>query len=454
MDLHLIPGAAATTSERAAIDTSLAADRIGMVDGSLRHLLLPVLHAVHAEAGWISAGALNYICERLDVAPADAYGVAAFYEMFSLEPRARTTIHVCDDIACRVHGAEELCAELERRMGPAGSQAADLPITWRRSPCLGQCDRAPAAFYQVAGGDRLDWVMPYATADAVVGAIRADRRRPGRSADATPQTDEPRATDLRLLRRVGIIDPESLDDYRAHGGYSALRRALGLGHERILHEVTESKLVGRGGAAFPAGRKWVAVARSPERPHYLVCNADESEPGTFKDRVLMEEDPFALLEAMTIAGYATGCELGFIYIRGEYPLATERLANAVTQARARGLLGERILGHDVRFDIELRRGAGAYICGEETALFNSIEGLRGEPRNKPPFPVQSGVFRKPTVINNVETLLNVLEIAEKGGDWFAATGTAGSTGTKLFCLCGCVTRPGVYEVPFGATLKH
>jgi NADH-quinone oxidoreductase subunit F len=218
--------------------------------------------------------------------------------------------------------------------------------------------------------------------------------------------------------------------------------------------VTDAKLLGRGGAAFPAGRKWDAVARQPVRPHYLICNADESEPGTFKDRVIMEGDPFGLVEAMTIAAFATGCEQGFIYVRGEYPLATERLQGAIDAARARGFLGEDVMGHGFGFDIEIRRGGGAYICGEETAIFNSIEGFRGEPRNKPPFPVQAGVFGKPTVINNVETLVNVLEIIRIGGPAFAAIGTEASTGPRLFCLSGCLVRPGVYEVPFGATLRQ
>src|SRR5437867_2131071 len=221
----------------------------------------------------------------------------------------------------------------------------------------------------------------------------------------------------------------------------------------FLREVLASKLLGRGGAAFPTGRKWEAVAKAKARPHYLVCNADESEPGTFKDRVLMEEDPFAVVESMTIAGVAAGCERGYVYIRGEYPLAAQRIARAVTHARAAGLLGARVMGSGAAFDVELRRGGGAYICGEETALFNSIEGRRGEPRNKPPFPVEVGLFSKPTLINNVETFVNVLDIVLLGGEAFARTGTAESTGTKLFCLSGCVTRPGLYEVPFGATLR-
>jgi NADH-quinone oxidoreductase subunit F len=259
---------------------------------------------------------------------------------------------------------------------------------------------------------------------------------------------------LRLLGRVGVVDPTSLDDYRAHGGYTALRRAVELGPSRVIAEVRDSGLTGRGGAAFSTGMKWDSVASAPPRPHYLICNADESEPGTFKDRVLMEFDPFGLIEAMTIAGYATGCEIGYLYIRGEYPLATRRLQDAITTARRRGYLGADVMGEGFAFDIQLRRGAGAYICGEETALLNSLEGYRGEPRNKPPFPSVSGLFGKPTVVNNVETLYNVLEILALGGPRFAEIGAGRSTGTRLFCVSGAIAVPGVYEVPYGVTLRE
>src|SRR5579862_8014799 len=255
----------------------------------------------------------------------------------------------------------------------------------------------------------------------------------------------------RLLARAGVADPESLEAYRSLRGYEALTRATERGPAWVLSELEASGLLGRGGAAFPAGRKWRAVAEAGGRRR-VVCNADESEPGTFKDRVLMEEDPFAVIEALTIAGFACGAEQGFLYIRGEYPEATRRLQHAIDQARLRGFLGANILARSFAFDIEIRRGAGAYICGEETALLNSIEGRRGEPRNKPPFPVQVGLFGKPTAINNVETLVNALPILTGGGQEFASTGAKGSTGTRLFCLSGCVERPGVYEVPYGATL--
>jgi NADH-quinone oxidoreductase subunit F len=248
----------------------------------------------------------------------------------------------------------------------------------------------------------------------------------------------------KLLRRVGVVDPESIESYIGQGGFTALRRARSLGPGAVVREVTEARLLGRGGAAFPTGRKWDSVARADQRPHYLVCNADESEPGTFKDRVLMESDPFAVVEAMSIAALAAGCEKAFVYVRAEYPLARRRIENAIAQSRAKGFL---------TFDIEVRRGAGAYICGEETALFNSIEGKRGEPRNKPPFPVEVGLFGKPTLVNNVETLINVLDIVAEGGAAFASTGTPDSTGTRLFCVSGQVLQPGLYEVPMGTTLR-
>jgi NADH-quinone oxidoreductase subunit F len=221
----------------------------------------------------------------------------------------------------------------------------------------------------------------------------------------------------------------------------------------VIKEVGDSKLVGRGGAAFPTGRKWDAVAKHAGEQRHVVCNADESEPGTFKDRVLLEQDPFAVIESMTIAGFATGASKGWIYLRGEYPLAAERLQDAIDEARAAGLLGKLISGRDFAFEIELRRGAGAYICGEETALLASIEGFRGEPRTKPPFPVDVGLFGQPTAINNVETLVAVLDIVRDGAASYGSVGTPGSPGTKLFCLSGRIARPGVYEVPFGTKLS-
>ncbi len=257
----------------------------------------------------------------------------------------------------------------------------------------------------------------------------------------------------RLLARVGTTDPERLEDYRRTGGYGALATTVERGAEWVLPELEASGLWGRGGAAFPTGRKWRAVAGTAGRRR-VVCNADESEPGTFNNRVLMEGDPFAVIEAMTIAGLTVGSEDGLIYVRGEYALAAERLQHAITQAERAGLLGSDVAGSGRTFRISVFRGAGAYICGEETALFNSVEGRRGEPRNKPPFPTQVGLFGDPTLINNVETLCNVPMILTEGAASFRRYGTDRSAGTKLFCVSGHVERPGVYEVPFGMPTRR
>ena len=475
MDLHVI-GPLASPAERAAVDAVLGPPDSGWFGGARdartdghaahgghavrarRSELIPALHAIQSRIGWISTPALNYVCKRLAVAPAEAYGVATFYALFATAARPPVVAHVCDDIACRLAGAEPICADLTRAMGAAGEPIRDGRATWLRSPCLGLCDRAPAVMFTAAGETPATWTAAPVDAAGIAAGLEAASAESasGRSTGTThartvlPQQPADRH---RLLGRVGVIDPRSLDDYRAHGGYEALERALAIGADAVIAEVTASKLMGRGGAAFPTGRKWAAVATQPAQPHYLVCNADESEPGTFKDRVLLEGDPFATVEAMTIAALATSASKGYLYIRGEYPEAESRVAGAIARAREAGLLGDDILGSGFSFDIELRRGAGAYICGEETALFESIEGKRGEPRNKPPFPVEVGLFGKPTVVNNVETLANVPAIVLDGGEAFARIGTEGSTGPKLFCLSGHVARPGVYEVEFGATLR-
>jgi NADH-quinone oxidoreductase subunit F len=473
LDLHLT-SAEASAEEISAIDEKLKAFALGEHNRKFpegqgnspgaslpRHLLLPLLHAIQERIGWISSGALNYASGRLGIAPADAYGVASFYGMFSLSVRPRIVTHVCDDIACLARGAGELCAELETKLGHPGSPCLDGRATWLRSECLGLCERAPAVLVTAAGEMPSEQIGAPADFELVESLLRhAVNGRPASSHPArsaappsVPQAGEP---GLHLLRRVGQVDPESLDDYRRFGGYEGLRRALEMGPETVIREVIQSRLVGRGGAAFPTGKKWEAVhlQRDLRKTHYVVCNADESEPGTFKDRIVMECDPFAIIEGMTIAGLAVGAQRGYIYVRGEYPLAAKRLAHAIEAARSQGLLGDNVLGRGMRFDIELRRGAGAYICGEETALFNSIEGYRGEPRNKPPFPTQAGLFRQPTVVNNVETLINIPEIILKGGAAYASIGTPNSAGYRLFCLSGHVVRPGLYELPFGATLRQ
>ncbi|HZD64760.1 MAG TPA: NAD(P)H-dependent oxidoreductase subunit E, partial [Acidimicrobiales bacterium] len=308
-----------------------------------RRQLLPALQAVQARVGWISPGALGYLCRRLEVPPAEAYGVASFYALFSLEPHPPVVAHVCDDIACLVGGAAHLCAALEETVGPAGNGEGtgngkappgegSARFTWSRSPCLGLCDRAPAALVVGAGPEARQEVLAptspeevAATCAQVADAVAAgDHRDNGAQPRAVPppvaEVPQAGSGDLRLLARAGRYDPGSVDDYRSRGGYQALRRAVTVGPEGVLAELAESNLLGRGGAAFPIGRKWDSVARAPDRPHYLVCNADESEPGTFKDRILMESDPFAVVESIAVACVATGSEKAFVYVRAEYPL--------------------------------------------------------------------------------------------------------------------------------------
>ncbi|MGH3317091.1 MAG: NAD(P)H-dependent oxidoreductase subunit E [Nocardioidaceae bacterium] len=465
MDLHF-SGAEPSEHERAAVDRALGPPESGWTGGQRstaelqsssgghaargqRDLLLETLHAVNDRVGWISPAALDYIARRLTVPPAEVYGVATFYAMFSVHPTRQRVVHVCTDLACQANGSDAVCAAVEDRLGPAGHASG-----WIRSPCLGLCERAPAALTLEPGDPPVTRVLAPVQAEEVTTSV--GQALP--AVDGEPDVVEavPQAGDdgLVLLERIGKIDPSSLDDYRAEGGYAALRNAFKLGPSGVIREVLDSKLMGRGGAAFPTGRKWDATAGQLDSPHYLVCNADESEPGTFKDRVLMEGDPYSVIESMTIAAYATRAERGFIYLRGEYPRCLHRLQHAIDECRHRGYLGDDILGTGYKFDIEIRRGAGAYICGEETAIFNSIEGFRGEPRSKPPFPVEKGLFGKPTAVNNVETLVNVLPILTKGGTTYAQIGTESSTGPKLFCVSGTIGKPGIYEVPFGTTLRE
>ncbi|MBX5467741.1 MAG: NAD(P)H-dependent oxidoreductase subunit E [Firmicutes bacterium] len=415
-----------------------------------RDLLLPALLALQQAEGWISPGGLAYLAQRLALPLAEAYGVASFYGLLALEPEPPTVLHVCDDVACQTAGAMELCQTLERVLGPAGSAPESSEVGWHRSPCLGRCAEGPAVYVQrlgaAGGGARWDaaqtaeeWLQAVATGMAVTSAVPI-RRRPG-----LPQP---------LTGRIGRIPPDSLDAYRRHGGYQALRRALALGREGVLREIAAARLVGRGGAGFPTAAKWEAVAKSPEPVRYLVVNADESEPGTFKDRALLEGDPFAIVEGATIAAWVIGAHRVYVFVRGEYPEARRSLEAAIAQARAHGYLGATIMDEPYPLEIEVRSGAGAYICGEETALFNAIEGKRGEPRNKPPFPTVHGLFGKPTVVNNVETIANVPVVLNLGAAAYRDLGSAGGSGTRLFCVSGQVMAPGLVEVPIGTPLKE
>ncbi len=404
-----------------------------------RAALLPALEAAQALYGYLPEPVAAEVGRALDVPLSEVYGVIDFYSMLYTQPVGRKVLRVCTDPACALAGGEAVLEALCNHLGLQPDEtSADGAFTVERAPCLGLCEHAPAV---LAGS------TPIGNAD------------PSRAADIC-QGRGPKPTgivggDLLLLTaNCGRGLRTSLEEYVAGGGYRGLRKALSLAPAAVIVEVKASGLVGRGGAAFPVGVKWEGAAQAPAEPKFVVCNADESEPGTFKDRVLMEEDPQRIIEGMAIAAYAIGAHQGYIYIRGEYASAFQALDLALDEARQAGYLGKNILDTAFDFDIALRQGAGAYVCGEETALFESIEGKRGFPRLKPPFPTTFGLFGQPTVINNVETLCNVPTILDQGAAAYRRLGTEKSPGPKLFCLSGDVVRPGLYEAPLGVSLRH
>jgi NADH-quinone oxidoreductase subunit F len=404
-----------------------------------RSALLPALHAAQQLHGWLPESIAAEVGHALGVPLADVHGVIDFYAMFYRQPRGRTVVRVCSAPVCALAGSNLVADAVCRHLKIAPDEiSSDGEFTVEHAPCLGLCDHAPAL---LVGEAAVGHAKPeQATAICARGGQKAVSFVGG---------------DIRCLTaHCGQGHPTSLADYSAQGGYAGLKKALTMSPQEVIAEVKASGLVGRGGAAFPTGAKWEGAANVPGEPKYIVCNADESEPGTFKDRILMEEDPHRTIEGMLIAAHAVGAQKGYIYVRGEYPYAFKIIGDAVEAARHAGMLGRNILGSRLDFDIEMRLGAGAYICGEETALFESIEGKRGLPRIKPPFPTTHGLFGKPTVINNVETFCNVPLILERGAAEYRKMGTQRSPGPKLFCVSGQIQKPGLYEVPFGATLRH
>jgi len=385
--------------------------------------LLPALHAAQKIYGWISEDTATEISKALRVSLADIHGVIEFYSLFYNEPTSKHVIRVCTDVACALKNGDKVLSHLCSHHGlEPGHSTPDLSLTIEPSPCLGLCEHAPVALVDDQAETNIN--------------LEKDSYELGRPPSLVYGS-------IRMLTANCGNGTASLAKY---GEYAALKKAMTIKPEDVVAEIKASGLVGRGGAAFPTGVKWEGAAKAEGAPKYVICNADESEPGTFKDRILLIDDPHLTIEGMCIAAYAIGATKGYIYIRAEYPYILPVLENALTEARSSGYLGQ-------NFDIEIRVGAGAYICGEETALFESIEGKRGFPRVKPPFPTTHGVFGKPTVINNVETLCNVPLIIGQGSVEYRKIGTEKSPGPKLFCVSGDVTKPGLYEVPFGVTLR-
>jgi len=396
--------------------------------------VLEVLRELDDKQGGLTPETITDTAHALGLPASHAFGVASFYSMLALHPR-KNMLRVCDGPVCWLKHASETRYAVESVV----SGKPDWSV--ERTSCLGLCDRAPAVLVNQ------EQAGPISPAD-VEKVCQGWRGVP--SDYSQPRPGEVRA----MMAHTGEIDPDSIQSALAYGAYQGLQRALTLTPEETLGEVEASGLTGRGGAGFPVGRKWRFVFQAPRKPKYIICNADESEPLIFKDRVLMDTHPHQLLEGMAIAGYACGSNEGYIYIRGEYRSQAERLEKAIRQAEEMGWLGEDIQGSGFTFHIHVHLGAGAYICGEETALIESLEGKRGEPRLRPPYPPSVGYMGYPSLVNNVESYSAVPAILVNGAVWYKGLSNYSTPGTKLYMLLGHVNRPGLFEAPFGLTLQQ
>ncbi|HSD84831.1 MAG TPA: NADH-quinone oxidoreductase subunit NuoF [Anaerolineae bacterium] len=432
------------------LDLTLLRDMIAAFSSQGRAGLLPALQAAQALYGWIAEPVAVEIGRTLNVPLADIHGVIEFYSMLYHEPVGRTIVRVCTDPACSLFGAERVLEAACRstKVTRPGETSADGEFTIERSPCLGLCNAGVGVGVTQPHDGRFHTITYGNVRPATVNDLFTGHGRPA---------EDYVGGDIRIVTALcGRGHTASLNEYEAAGGMRALRQILEQPPtpQYLIDQLKQAGLLGRGGAAFPTWIKWEGALKAANKPKYFVINADESEPGTFKDRILLEGDPCRIIEGALIGAYTIGAQRAYIYIRGEYPRAIECVQHAIAECQSAGYLGQNILGSGYDLELEVRSGAGAYICGEETALFESIEGKRGFPRMKPPFPATYGLFGQPTVINNVETLVKIPYIFTHGAEAFARFGTEKSAGPKLFCVSGDVTRPGLYEVPFGVTLRH
>ena len=401
-----------------------------------RSAILPLLFMIQEQEGYLSREALEYTAKLLDLTPAQVHDTATYYTMFHFKPIGKTLIEVCTNLSCALYGADELLDKTCQRLGiKEGGTTEDGRFTVSRVECLAACGGAVAV--QVNG----EWVENSNEDDIskILSGSLTYRRFDW------PKTEG----ETVLLRNAWKKDSHTLPVYKAGGGYANLEKYLGLTPDDIIDRVKRSTLRGRGGAGFPTGLKWSFLPKDNPRPRYLVVNADESEPGTYKDRLIIENDPHQLIEACIISSHALRAKTCYIYIRGEFREGIRTLEKAVAEAYEAGYLGRNIRATGIDCDIVVHGGAGAYECGEETALLESLEGKRGQPRMKPPFPATQGLYGCPTIVNNVETIACVTLILEKGPEWFAASGTEKNGGPKLYCVSGHVERPGTYEAGMG-----
>jgi len=395
--------------------------------------ILVIYQSLYKTRNGLTEETIHEVARSLNIPVEHAYGVATFYSMFATKPGRDGTIRVCDGPVCWLCQGEDVKKIVERRLGDKWE------VT--RSSCLGLCDRAPAALVN-------DELCGPINPDIVTSSVSGLR---GKVVDY----NQARPGELRvMLAHAGIVDPSSIQSALTLGAYQGLKKALELPPEEVINIIDAAGLTGRGGAGFPVGRKWSFVFQADRSPKYIICNADESEPLIYKDRVLIETNPHQILEGMAIAGYACGAQEAFIYIRGEYASQADRLVHAIQEANEQGWLGNSIQGSNFSFNIHIHCGAGAYICGEETALIESLEGKRGEPRIRPPYPPTYGFLGLPTLVNNVETYSSVPAILQNGADWYRSLSNYPTPGTKLYMLQGHINNPGLFEAPFGLTLTQ
>jgi NADH:ubiquinone oxidoreductase subunit F (NADH-binding)/NADH:ubiquinone oxidoreductase subunit E len=395
---------------------------------------LEVLKDIQSRYAQFSPASITDAARALHLPAHQMYGMATFYSMLSLEER-RKVMRVCDGPVCWLKRASETRAAVEK------FARTDETLTIDRTSCLGLCDRAPAVLVDHEQAGPIDQSEAWKLCEGWRGV-------------PTDYSKERKGETRVMTALIGKINPDSIDDAMAHGVYDGLKKALRAEPGAVLAEVESSGLQGRGGAGFPVGRKWRFVASEKKTPRYIICNADESEPLIFKDRVLIETNPHQILEGMIVAGYACGASEAWIYIRGEYEMQARRLEHAIEQAESRNLLGEKIQGTNFSFKIHVHRGAGAYICGEETALIESLEGKRGEPRIRPPYPPSHGFRGQPTVVNNIESFCAIPHIIKNGAEWWRNLTNDPTPGTKVYMVLGYVKNPGLFEAPFGLTLRQ
>ncbi len=416
-----------------------------------RSALIPMMLYAQDELGSLGDEILDEIAIRLDLNITQVTETLAYYSMLHRKPMGRYHIQVCTNISCMLRGGNELYEHIQKRLGIGDKQVSPSgTFSLEEVECMGACTGAPAMQVNYDFYEKLD----AAKVDAILEQLEVGRvPKPVPVISGALHPRDPSEV-VVISKRFGIPNSTKIDTYLQNDGYKALEKALKqMTPDSIIDEVKKSNLRGRGGAGFPTGMKWSFVPKDSSKPKYVLCNADESEPGTSKDRPLMELDPHQMIEGMVIAGRAIGSNQGYIYIRGEYRYLIDIIDAALEEARAQGFLGKNILGSGFDFELFTHTGAGAYECGEESALMESLEGKRGYPRIKPPFPAVVGLYGCPTVINNVETLSTVPAVINGGGEWYASLGIPKNGGTRLYSISGHINKPGIYELPLGFPLR-